>query len=100
MQRRTSQKEENSETAEAGTTRNKRTLEGVEGENGGTEKGLKEDKGRKGKRRGGRSVPAFMDPLAKRGRCTQLYTSTKPKDGYHWITSEGINKTKSCPRLA
>jgi len=46
-------KEENSETAEAGTTRNKRTLEGVEGENGGTEKGLKEDKGRKGKRRGG-----------------------------------------------
>ena len=66
MRRRTSQKEENSETAEAGTTRNKHTLEVAEGENRGTEKGLKEDKGRTGKRRegGGLSIPAFMDPLA------------------------------------
>ena len=97
MRRRTSQKEENSETAEAGTTRNKHTLEVAEGENRGTEKGLKEDKGRTGKRReGGAFHSCIYGPSGE----PQLYTSTKPKYGYHWITSEGMNKTKSCPRFS
>jgi hypothetical protein len=104
-----------SNSAEKNQPKRKRTARQLKQEQHGTNALLRAWRGRTGGQKkdskrtrggrvrggeGGRSVPAFMDPLAKRGRCTQLYTSTKPKDGYHWITSEGMNKTKSCPRFS